>query len=393
MWASLRPRKKMIVLMVSACALSATTLSSQLLNTIADIPFVISFSYLIIFIGLLLPLRFLWLSVPISVVLLTCFSLCNELKTRLMGLPITYADIQFVVANPLVVSDAIGINTRFWLTCISIVVIAAIILSLAIWKTFRRHYHSRPRALGSILQKVIAVLFVVFLGQQSLTRYAAYIQDTLPERQPKLWQDLWLPEGQVTLSRQIGFPEYLAFSALVGSEFSHLRSPETKLPLRSDITDAAGGFVNIPLRQDKILPNIVIMHAELTFDPNRAFNLSSRVELPLWSGVTETQALGPLHVNVIGGGSWVTAFEVLTGVDTRLFGLQGYYPNLNIAHSVKHSLVVHLSAKGYRTKVFSTFEGWMWNTRNAFKHYGFEEFIDAVSLGSPDWRQILTRVL
>src|SRR5262245_60876524 len=200
MRAGLRTRKKMIVLMVSACALSAMILSSQFLNTIATIPFFISFSYLIIFIGLLLPLRFLWLSVPISVFLLTCFSLCNELKTRLMGLPITYADLKFVATNQLVMSDAIGINTSFWLTCISIGLIAAIILSLAILKTFRRYHRSSARTLRSFLLQAVALLFVVFLGQQSLMRYASYIQDTLPERQPKLWQDLWLPENQVTLS-------------------------------------------------------------------------------------------------------------------------------------------------------------------------------------------------
>ena len=66
-------------------------------------------------------------------------------------------------------------------------------------------------------------------------------------------------------------------------------------------------FINTSLQP--LLPNIVIMHREFTFDPNLAFKLNTRANLPLWDGVPGTIEVGPLVVNIVGGGSWVTDFE------------------------------------------------------------------------------------
>jgi hypothetical protein len=197
----------------------------------------------------------------------------------------------------------------------------------------------------------------------------------------------------VTLSKEIGFPEYLAFSALAETEsFNFQPSNEKGLPTPSEITEAAASFVNIEPKGFEVLPNVVIMHAESTFDPNRAFKLSSRVELPLWSGTGETKALGPLHVNIVGGGSWVTDFEVITGVDSRVFGFQGYYTTYYVAPMVKYSFAQYLSAKGYRTKVFSTVAGTTYNYEGAFKHYGFADYTDALALGmSSEWNKFRDR--
>ena len=76
---------------------------------------------------------------------------------------------------------------------------------------------------------------------------------------------------------------------------------------------------------------MVFFHAESTFDPNLAFRLSAPVELPLWSKRSETRALSPLRVNTIDRGSWVTELEVITGVDSRIFGFQGFYTHYYIA--------------------------------------------------------------
>ena len=141
-----------------------------------------------------------------------------------------------------------------------------------------------------------------------------------------------------------------------------------------------------------LLPNIVFFHAESTFDPDLAFKLSARVELPLWSKQSETRALGPLRVNVIGGGSWVTEFEVVTGVDSRIFGYQGFYTHFDIAPKVKNSFAEYLARKGYQTAAFYPVEGSFYNAEKAFKSYGFREFIDGRALGLPeDWGSLIDR--
>jgi hypothetical protein len=44
-----------------------------------------------------------------------------------------------------------------------------------------------------------------------------------------------------------------------------------------------------------------------------------------------TQALGSLYVNAVGGGTWLSEFESIVGVDERLFGYAGYYTHASLS--------------------------------------------------------------
>ncbi len=164
-------------------------------------------------------------------------------------------------------------------------------------------------------------------------------------------------------------------------------------PTVKELRLASAEFVNSAGHPSKaLLPNIVFFHAESTFDPNIAFRLSARVELPLWSKQSETRALGPLRVNVIGGGSWVTEFEVITGVDSRIFGYEGFYTHYYIAPKVKNSFAIYLARKGYRAAVFYPTEGSFYNVEKAFRSYGVKDFNDGGALGLPaDWGSLIDR--
>jgi hypothetical protein len=116
------------------------------------------------------------------------------------------------------------------------------------------------------------------------------------------------------------------------------------------------------------------------------------VDLPLWSRGRATQAIGPLLVNVIGGGSWVTEFEVLTGVDSRLFGYQGFYTHQYLAPLARNSFPKYLAQRGYHTAAYYPVDGSFYNAASAFGNYGLEEFVDGPALGLPaDWSQIADR--
>ena len=59
---------------------------------------------------------------------------------------------------------------------------------------------------------------------------------------------------------------------------------------------------------------------------------------------------------------------------------------------VKYSFAHYLSAKGYRTKAFSTVAGTVYNYESAFKHYGFADYTDALALGmSSGWNKFRDR--
>jgi hypothetical protein len=164
-------------------------------------------------------------------------------------------------------------------------------------------------------------------------------------------------------------------------------------PTVRELRLAAAEFVNSSVHHSKaLLPNIVFFHAESTFDPALAFKLSAPVKLPLWSKQRETRALSPLRVNIIGGGSWVTDFEVITGVDSRIFGYHGFYTHFYIAPKVKNSFVEYLVRKGYKTAAFYPVEGSFYNAEKAFSYYGFRKFIDGQALGLPaDWGSLIDR--
>lgn len=312
-----------------------------------------------------------------------------------MSIPITFFDLRLALANPEAVINALGLNNIVWLRYATVAFIAAILAALC-FGIFSVYRCSRAsvflRCAYSCLPEAAALLFVIFIGQQSLVRYAVYIRDSLPLQQKALWQNLWLPTSQQFLAKKMGFFEYLAFSAIEAGGSHDFKRTSSPGPTPSEIRDAAASFVNISSDSGKLLPNIVIMHAESTFDPNRAFKLSSHVQIPIWSGTTDTRAVGPLHVNIVGGGSWVTDFEVITGVDSRLFGFQGYYANYYVAPRVKYSFAKYLSAKDYQTRAFYSLSGKFFNTEVALKDYGFAQVTDGPSLGmSSDWSQISDR--
>ena len=364
--------------MLIACAVGATTFADSVLDAVSAVPFAYSAIFLAIVFCALLPLRLTWLAVPLTAALLSALTFLNNLKIATLSLPITYFDIRIAILEPTALMNALGLNGSVVPTLIVIVFVCAALLiaafTLAPW--------NRVRAFAP---DMLAVVIIVFVAERSIVRYAQYFHDTLPIRHHQIWQDLWLPESHVSLSDILGVPEYLAFSSIPASESPALEPVLDAGTVTSDqVREVASSFVNVV--HDRPLPNVVIMHAESTFDPNRAFKLASRVDLPLWSGINETKALGALHVNMVGGGSWVTDFEVISGVDSRLFGVQGFYTTYYVAPMVRYSFATYAEAKGYRTQAFSSVPGTTYNYRQAFSRYGFSAFTDGPSLGmSADW--------
>ena len=102
------------------------------------------------------------------------------------------------------------------------------------------------------------------------------------------------------------------------------------------------------------LPNIIVVQAESTFDPNDTFTLVAPVSNSLFYSVQgprpndpKVHFRGPALANVIGGGSWVSEFEVLTGMDSRLFGIAGRYTHVSLSALSRHTFPRYLRDRGY----------------------------------------------
>jgi phosphoglycerol transferase MdoB-like AlkP superfamily enzyme len=89
-----------------------------------------------------------------------------------------------------------------------------------------------------------------------------------------------------------------------------------------------------------------------------------------------------MYVNAVGGGTWITEFETITGIDSRLFGYSGHYTHSSLSPYVNETFVTYLKKHGYVTEAFYATRGNFYNAANAYKNYGFDAFFEKVGLNS-----------
>ena len=391
-----------VSVLLSCVALLLLSASERGLLAVTRVPSLYSAVLCVGLFLLILPRRLAILSLPLAVALISWFGWVNDLKVAAVALPVTFLDARLLVTQPALVFNSLGsgrLPSAREIEGVLIITVAALVAVVLIRRLRGRRVQAtdgvaRTRTIAVLLR---AAAMVVLLGVSAtcLQRYGAFVQERLPSLYPDLSQDLWTPESQVTLIHRLGVLEYIAFTYAAGDGTVPLASGRVWTAEGDQLGKATREFVNVGSRHSsRLAPNIVFFHAESTFDPNDVFKLSERVDLPLWSRSRATRAIGPLRVNVIGGGSWVTEFEVMTGVDSRLFGYQGFYTHQYLAPMVRYSFPKYLARKGYRTTVYYPVDGSFYNAATAFGAYGMQEFVDGPALGLPaDWAQIVDRDL
>jgi Sulfatase len=399
-----RAQAKPLSILLASCVIVASSYSDPILSFLHQFASIYSFCFFVTLFALLLPGRLFLLSIPLALGVLAALGRLNELKISAVSLPITFFDVKMVIADPRIVVNAAGIGNDLYR--ILFITMGGLVVALVVSAFYKlagysfldplkasRSRDQKAARSSSFVLNAVALLVVLIAAQTSLSRYGRFVHANLSTKGVKLWQELWLPLSQVELCQSLGVLEYLAFSYFAADEGADISLGQGHSPTDKELQIAATEFVKRSVQRSKaLLPNIVFFHAESTFDPNLAFRLSARFELPLWSKQSETRALSPMRVNIIGGGSWVSEFEVLTGVDSRIFGYQGFYTHYYIAPKVKNSFAEYLARKGYKTAAFYPVEGNFYNADKAFKSYGFREFIDGRALGLPeDWGNLIDR--
>jgi hypothetical protein len=313
-------------------------------------------------------------------ILISLFAI-NYIKIRAVGLPISYLDFVIFFKNPISIFSAIGVKGNvlgFGIAASLVIVIAIVVL---IFRAVRLH---DGRRVIRWIAEFSAVLGLAVLACEAAARD---LHSNTERIFPGFAIELWRPDKQQKLLQKVGPLIYVGLTRLEGDDTSIL-SDDTPAPPRpmSEILASAESYVQFPPVAEPQYPNIVIFHAESTFDPNAIFRLTEPVPLRIWSPQADTRALGPLRVNVIGGGSWVTEFEVLTGIDSRPFGYLGYYTHMTLGAKAKGGFPQYLRDRGYRA--FAYYTAWpnFIDAGVAFRNYGFEQFIGVDELGlSGEW--------
>jgi phosphoglycerol transferase MdoB-like AlkP superfamily enzyme len=364
-----RPETTRVVLVWLGIAVLAAIWLSGTARSLLLQPYVLS-ALIFTLVGLIIVPARLWpLAFLVASGALVAARLATRLKEMAVSLPITYVDVASTLQEPEIVLHAIGIHAPVeWLLIASVVVLAAI---------FFIGMRLAPRTvLTRSAMLVVETVALIAVALPALARAGDYLNETVTTRFSYDALQIWEPGGQRLLIRHMGTLEYLAFTRAVGMRGWKAAShgPVRPIPVQA-AANAAARYVSPSA--DRTLPNIVVLHAESSFDPNLIFRLTKPVDSPLWTPVPLTKSLGDLRVNIVGGGTQVTQFELFTGADTRQFGYWGFYTHLTLAPKLRDAFPLYLAARGYRTIASYPVNGDWLGAGEAFKHYGFHRVIFA----------------
>lgn len=131
-------------------------------------------------------------------------------------------------------------------------------------------------------------------------------------------------------------------------------------------------------------PDIVVMLQESTVNPN-IYHLPG-VDLPKFemfipNGTTKANSL--LRVQTFGGGTWLSEFSLLTGLDTDDFKFRKNSVFYTVAPHIKNSLFRELKNNGYYTVVLTPMFKQNYNAGPTYKNLGIDLIIQPQELGYP----------
>jgi hypothetical protein len=324
-------------------------------------------------------------------VVLRILDAANAHKIDLTNFPVMPMDLRTAVSDPKLMFDITDTPHRIgWLIASAALAVSVGLLALLIYSLWQADWR-----LTAVRTAMIAG--VLFYASLALRRFSAHLDAYLTENTTPFGWDIdkalpaewnkpvrrWTPSYNSRLSVQLGALPFLLFKGFGDNLFDAIIfRPIDRPPALSDEAIASA----IPRHERVERPNIVVMQLESLCNPNWAFRLGFEFESFLFQPGKFTRFIVPLRVNIMGGGSWVTEFEMLTGLDARIFGDDGHFTHIALPHLVREAFPAYLVRKGYHTFAFYSADGTFFNARRAYQQYGFEQFWDARDLALPGWR-------
>lgn len=314
-----------------------------------------------------------WASIPILLLgglFIAAMFVANDMKISAVRMPVTALDMEQVMLSPSMLWRLVGLPDLIGLPAL---ILAVIVIALIIaWKAYQLRRVRWPQLLVYLAVALLVTQVIKTFIQSSEASATEQIEES---------RDIWSNSGVTELYRSMGPVPFLVYSMVLNQHFPALILDESiEAPPPDGPQLAALLRENLPFRQGE-LPNIVVMHLESMFNPDWAFKLNKPLNSGLFRRTKVTKLLKPMRVNIIGGGSWVTEFEVLTGLDARLFGYSGFYTHPNVSPILTGGFASYLKRFGYKTSAFYTTDGTFFNVQNAFKIYGIDSFKTPKDLG------------
>ena len=295
----------------------------------------------------------------------------NDGKIALVEMPLTWLDLQIAATNPAGFLNAVKVSPALAYS------VAGGFATLALTAVFWRVRQLDPvQARANAPARALALLIAGVLGWTALGQMSRRLETGVQTHD--LAEIANMPEGLVQTSQLIGAVPFLALTARYEA---HTSMPFRQLAASGALAAPAMGDIAAYLKPSAppspaLQPNIVIVLMESTFDVSKVFPTTPAMTSPLFPASNAGQLQGELGVHAIGGGTWISEFETITGIPSRLFGYAGYYTHVELGPYVKGSLATYLKKRGYQTLALYPVEGKFYGSRAAYGHYGFDRFID-----------------
>ena len=104
-------------------------------------------------------------------------------------------------------------------------------------------------------------------------------------------------------------------------------------------------------KQDE-MPDVVVILNESVFDPSKLdYDFADALKFAFFQKGKYTKYNGILNVNTFGGSSWISEYEINTGISHKSFAGPSYMPFITLVPHTKNSIMSHLRSLGYRIEV------------------------------------------
>lgn len=311
----------------------------------------------------------------------------SEMKVSAVTFPLTSFDVLMFLRSPPGLLRSIGAPGAAYvlLWCGALL----LVLSPAAYSAWLIRRVGWQRFATALARSMVALLVVVVAGKLVS---AQIVQSVEAFRQGSSFEgEVITAEGLERFSRKVGIVPFIIYwhSMSGGSADEYLLSASSPRPAPEELTKAVSEIAQPGALPGQLLPNIILVHAESTFDPNAVLKLEKTAHNSLFHSTSDRAEDAGVHVhalglaNVIGGYSWVSEFEVLLGIDSRMFGMDGLYAHASLSHLARRTFVRYLTEHGYDTAAYLLDDAQFYNYEAAYRNYGFGEVLTGGQLGWP----------
>ncbi|WP_265497646.1 LTA synthase family protein [Providencia rustigianii] len=315
-------------------------------------PALISVSVFAIIFGVLFTLTARWLfSAIVTSTLFIIIKIFNQLKVHYYKEQLFFTDI-----NLMTDTSNLGTLGHYWLAGLAVIglFIVLIINGIISWRL------STP--CKRWISRVVSILMVV-AGYFGADWASAHYYDR--------WSQT-LPKGRGTVTNLV-----------MSANNAKYKSPHFVGDSSYFEKKAADVVLNNQGESEK--PDIVLLLQESSVDP-KVYDLPEGIKLPelfMFQQDANVIAHSPMRVQTFGGGTWLSEFSALTGLNSDDFGSQKSGVFYFVVDHLNHGLFKEMKANGYYTVVLTPFNKGAYHSGHAYETLGVDRIIQPQELGYP----------